>query len=77
MVRRLFLSRFAQLAALPLALGGRSLVGQAPHKTLKIMMKSAWVPTIPPKQRFPFCMGWRSRKLDTRCSFSCWGRQLD
>jgi hypothetical protein len=42
MVRRLFLSRFARLAALPFALGSSSLGGQTPHKTLKIMMKSAW-----------------------------------
>jgi len=57
MVRRLFLSRFAQLAALPVALGGRSLVGQAPHKTLKIMMKSAWGSDDPTKAAFPFSHG--------------------
>ncbi len=57
MVRRLFLSRFAQLAALPVALGGRSLVGQASHKTLKIMMKSAWGSDDPTKAGFPFLHG--------------------
>ena len=56
MVRRLFLSRFAQLAALPLAVGGSSL-GQAPHKTLKIMMKSAWGSDDPTKAAFPFLHG--------------------
>src|SRR5277367_4866602 len=54
MVRRLFLSRFAQLAALPLALGGSSLGGQASHRTLKIMMKSAWGSDDPTKAAFPF-----------------------
>ena len=56
MVRRLFLSRFAQLAALPLALGGSSL-GQAPRKQLKIMMKSAWGSDDPTKAAFPFLHG--------------------
>ena len=57
MVRRLFLSRFAPLAALPLAFGGRSSVGQAAHKTLKIMMKSAWGSDDPTKAAFPFSHG--------------------
>ena len=56
MVRRFFLSRFAQFAALPLALGGSSL-GQTPHKTLKIMMKSAWGSDDPTKAAFPFLHG--------------------
>jgi predicted peroxiredoxin len=57
MVRRLFLSRFAKVAALPMALGGRSLVGQTSHKTLKIMMKSAWGSDDPTKAAFPFLHG--------------------
>ena len=57
MVRRLFLSQFARLAALPFALGGGSLGGQAPHKTLKIMMKSAWGSDDPTKAAFPFLHG--------------------
>jgi hypothetical protein len=57
MVRRLFLSRFAQLAALPIALGGGSLEGQASHKTLKIMMKSAWGSDDATKAGFPFLHG--------------------
>jgi len=46
MARRQFLSRLAQLAALPFVMASGSLQGQAPHKSLKILMKSAWVPTI-------------------------------
>ena len=57
MIRRLFLSRFAQLAALPLALTGGSLEGQAAHKPLKIMMKSAWGSDDPTKAAFPFLHG--------------------
>src|ERR1700729_4020858 len=57
MVRRLFLSRFAKLAALPLAAAGDSLAGQVPHKTLKIMMKSAWGSDDPTKAAFPFLHG--------------------
>src|SRR5271155_4887574 len=57
MVRRLFLSRFAQLAALPFASAGRSLGGQAAHKPLKIMMKSAWGSDDPTKAAFPFLHG--------------------
>ncbi|HWW22787.1 MAG TPA: DsrE family protein [Edaphobacter sp.] len=57
MVRRLFLSRFAQLAALPFALAGGSLEGQATHKPLKILMKSAWGSDDPTKASFPFSHG--------------------
>jgi predicted peroxiredoxin len=57
MVRRLFLSRFARLAALPLAVGGESLAAQAPRKTLKVMMKSAWGSDDPTKAAFPFLHG--------------------
>ena len=57
MVRRLFLSRFAQLAALPFASAGSSLGGQAAHKPLKIMMKSAWGSDDPTKAAFPFSHG--------------------
>jgi hypothetical protein len=57
MIRRLFLSRFAQLAALPFALTGSSLGGQAAHKSLKILMKSAWGSDDPTKAAFPFLHG--------------------
>jgi len=57
MVRRLFLSRFAQLAALPFASSGGSLGGQATRKPLKIMMKSAWGSDDPTKAAFPFLHG--------------------
>jgi predicted peroxiredoxin len=57
MVRRLFLSRFAQLAALPFASSGSSLGGQAPRKPLKIVMKSAWGSDDPTKAAFPFSHG--------------------
>src|SRR5216683_7175346 len=57
MVRRLFLSRFAQLAALPFASAGRLLGGQATRKPLRIMMKSAWGSDDPTKAAFPFLHG--------------------
>jgi predicted peroxiredoxin len=57
MVRRLFLSRFARLAALPFASSAGSLAGQAAHKQLKIMMKSAWGSDDPTKAAFPFLHG--------------------
>src|SRR5271155_3826393 len=57
MVRRLFLSRFSQLAALPFASAGSSLTGQATHKSLKIVMKSAWGSDDPTKASFPFLHG--------------------
>jgi hypothetical protein len=55
MIRRL--SRFAQLAALLFALTGSSLEGQATHKPLKILMKSAWGSDDPTKAAFPFLHG--------------------
>src|ERR1700730_12044486 len=57
MVRRLFLSRFAQLAALPFASAGGSLGGQGARKPLKIVMKSAWGSDDPTKAAFPFLHG--------------------
>ena len=57
MVRRLFLSRFAQLAALPFASAGSSFGGQPAHKSLKIVMKSAWGSDDPTKAAFPFLHG--------------------
>lgn len=72
MVRRLFLSRFAKLAAASLVAGGASVeaapvpvgtapvpaeAGQATHKSLKIMMKSAWGSDDPTKAAFPFLHG--------------------
>jgi predicted peroxiredoxin len=57
MGRRLFLARLAQLAALPLVVAGRSLEGQASHKSLKIVMKSAWGSDDPTKAAFPFLHG--------------------
>jgi predicted peroxiredoxin len=57
MGRRLFLTRLAQLAALPLAVAGGSLEGQAARKPLKIVMKSAWGSDDPTKAAFPFLHG--------------------
>jgi predicted peroxiredoxin len=57
MGRRLFLTRLAQLAALPLVMAGGSLDGQAPKKSLKIVMKSAWGSDDPTKAAFPFLHG--------------------
>src|SRR3984957_14883241 len=57
MGRRLFLARLAQLAALPLVVAGGSLEGQTSHKSLKIMMKSAWGSDDPTKAAFPFLHG--------------------
>ena len=57
MGRRLFLSQLAKLAALPLVVAGGSLEGQAPHKSLKIVMKSAWGSDDPTKAAFPFLHG--------------------
>jgi predicted peroxiredoxin len=54
MVRRSF---FRQLAALPFA-GVASSFGQStPHKSLNIMMKSAWGSDDPTKAAFPFLHG--------------------
>ncbi len=57
MGRRLFLTRLAQFAALPLVMAGSSLEGQAPKKSLKIVMKSAWGSDDPTKAAFPFLHG--------------------
>jgi predicted peroxiredoxin len=57
MVRRLFLSRLAQVAAAPLAFAGGFARGQGTHKPLKIMMKSAWGSDDPTKAAFPFLHG--------------------
>src|SRR6266849_2416997 len=57
MARQLFLSRLAQLAALPFVMAGGSLQAQAGHKQLKIPMKSAWGSDDPTKAAFPFSHG--------------------
>ena len=57
MARRAFLTRMAQLAALPfLAAGSGALQGQS-KKQLKILMKSAWGSDDPTKAAFPFSHG--------------------
>lgn len=57
MARRIFLSRLAQIAALPLVAATRSLQAQTPHKQLKIIIKSAWGSDDPTKAAFPFSHG--------------------
>ena len=57
MGRRQFLTRLAQLAALPVVAAGGSMVGQTSHKSLKIVMKSAWGSDDPTKAAFPFLHG--------------------
>src|ERR1700735_4209936 len=57
MGRRLFLARLAQLAALPLVVASGSLEGQSSHRSLKIVMKSAWGSDDPTKAAFPFLHG--------------------
>lgn len=54
MLRRFFLSR---ISTLPLLAAGSSLAAQAPHKSLKIVMKSAWGSDDPTKAAFPFSHG--------------------
>ena len=54
MARRVFLSRLAQLAALPFLAASGALQGQAARKPLKILMKSAWGSDDPTKAAFPF-----------------------
>ncbi len=56
MARRLFLSRLAQLAALPLVVAA-SRQGQTTPKPLKILMKSAWGSDDPTRAAFPFSHG--------------------
>ena len=53
MARRAFLTRLAQLAALPLFAATGPLQAQVPRK-LKILMKSAWGSDDPTKAAFPF-----------------------
>lgn len=53
MARRLFLR---QMMALPL-LGLTAWGQESPHKTLKVMMKSAWGSDDPTKAAFPFLHG--------------------
>ena len=56
MARRAFLTRMAQLAALPfLAAGG--VVNAQSKRQLKILMKSAWGSDDPTKAAFPFSHG--------------------
>jgi predicted peroxiredoxin len=55
--RRQFLTRLAQLAALPVVAAGGSMAGQTSHKSLKIVMKSAWGSDDPTKAAFPFLHG--------------------
>ena len=54
MGRRLFLTRLAQLAALPLVSAARP---QPSRRSLKIVMKSAWGSDDPTKAAFPFLHG--------------------
>jgi predicted peroxiredoxin len=57
MPRRAFLSRLAQLAALPIFAAAGALQGQTTRKPLKILMKSAWGSDDPTKAAFPFSHG--------------------
>lgn len=57
MKRRPFLAQLAQLAALPLIVADGSLEAQASHRSLKIVMKSAWGSDDPTKAAFPFLHG--------------------
>src|SRR5271167_4054188 len=57
MARREFLSRMAQLAALPFLTAAGALQAQSTHKSLKILMKSAWGSDDPTKAAFPFSHG--------------------
>ena len=57
MSRRRFLTRLAQVAALPLAAAGSSLEAQPTRRSLKIVMKSAWGSDDPTKAAFPFLHG--------------------
>jgi uncharacterized protein involved in oxidation of intracellular sulfur len=57
MGRRLFLTRLAQLTAMPFLVTGGSLEGQNSKKPLKIVMKSAWGSDDPTKAAFPFLHG--------------------
>jgi predicted peroxiredoxin len=57
MARRQFLSRMAQLAILPMLAGATSMQAQSTHRSLKILMKSAWGSDDPTKAAFPFSHG--------------------
>lgn len=57
MARRAFLTRMAQLAALPFLTAAGALEGQSNRKQLKILMKSAWGSDDPTKAAFPFSHG--------------------
>src|SRR6266849_4147147 len=57
MARRLFLTRMAQLTALPFMSALKPLEARATHKTLKILMRSAWGSDDPTKAAFPFSHG--------------------
>ena len=56
MARRDFLTRIAQLAALPFFTAG-ALQGQTGKKQLKILFKTAWGSDDPTKAAFPFSHG--------------------
>jgi predicted peroxiredoxin len=57
MARRAFLTRMAQLAALPFLTATSALHAQSNRKQLKILMKSAWGSDDPTKAAFPFSHG--------------------
>jgi len=57
MARRQFLVRMAQLAALPLIGAAKPMQAQSAHRSLKILMKSAWGSDDPTKAAFPFSHG--------------------
>ena len=57
MARRAFLTRMAQLAALPFLTAAGALQAQTNRKQLKILMKSAWGSDDPTKAAFPFSHG--------------------
>jgi predicted peroxiredoxin len=57
MARRAFLTRMAQLAALPFLTVAGSIQAQVGRKQLKILMKSAWGSDDPTKAAFPFSHG--------------------
>lgn len=57
MARRQFLSRLAQLAALPFVAAASPVIAETGRKSLKILMKSAWGSDDPTKAAFPFSHG--------------------
>lgn len=74
MGRRLFLTRLAKLAVLPLLAPGRSLQAQAAHRSLKIVMKSAWGSDDPTKAAFPFLHGLALAEGGHQVQIFYWGR---